>query len=416
MMGDSEQLGTVIVGGGHAGVQAAASLREAGYAHRIALLNGESHRPYDRPSLSKEALDNSCTDQDFALRGENFFDSHNIDVVQARIARLDRQRKSVGADDGRQWCYEHLVLATGGRPRPLPVPGVELAGVVELRSLDDARALRAALDAATTIVVVGGGFIGLEVAAAAVARGKKVTVIEGSDRLLGRVVTPHVSESVASYHRSSGVELCFGARVSGIRGQGGVVKSVLTSAGAELPADLVVLGVGMVPNDSLATNAGLDTNHGILVDHQMRTTDPAIFAIGDCATVTGPSGVVHRLESIQNATDQARHVAATILGGTAQYSATPWFWSNQGALKLQIVGVGNPEDRTVVRRDGDRLSVFCLRDEQLVAIESVNDPGTHMVGRRILERGEVIDADTLAAGDYDLRHIAKNMIGVGGRS
>ncbi|WP_197487995.1 oxidoreductase C-terminal domain-containing protein, partial [Rhodococcus sp. LB1] len=215
---------------------------------------------------------------------------------------------------------------------------------------------------------------------------------------------------------SCGVELIFDDRVTEIRGRGGVVEAVLTAEAKELAADLVVLGVGMVPNDDLAWAAGLHTDHGILVDQQMRTLDPAIFAIGDCAAMQDQSGRVHRLESIQSATDQARHVAATILGNTDPYSATPWFWSNQGALKVQIVGVGNPDDRTIARRDGNRLSVFCLRDGRLVAIESVNDPGTHMVGRRILERGEVLDEHMLAGGDYDLRQIAKRAVRVGGRS
>ncbi|WP_063886908.1 NAD(P)/FAD-dependent oxidoreductase [Rhodococcus sp. LB1] len=416
MMGAAGQSGVLIVGGGHAGVQIAASLREAGYADRITLVNGEPHRPYDRPSLSKEALDDASAAQDFSLRGEDFFASRGIDMVQARVARLDRDSKSVVAQDGREWRYEHLVLATGGRPRRLPVPGAELAGVAELRSLDDARALRVALEAATNIVIIGGGFIGLEVAAAAAARQRHVTVIEGSDRLMKRVVTPHVSEIVADYHRSCGVELHFDDRVTEIRGRGGVVGAVLTAEGEELAADLVVLGVGMVANDELAAAAGLPTDHGILVDQQMRTRDRAIFAIGDCAAVEDESGRVHRLESIQSATDQARHVATTILGNTDPYSATPWFWSNQGALKVQIVGVGNPGDRTVVRREGNRLSVFCLRHGRLVAIESVNDPGTHMVGRRILERGEVLDEHTLADGDYDLRQVAKRAVRVGGRS
>ena len=262
-MGHQSKPGVVVVGGGHAGVQCVTALRAMGFTGRLTLLNGEPHAPYDRPSLSKEMLDPSSEPGDFPLRGEAFFKSRDIAVVHARIVRIDRECASVLADDGRAWDFEHLVLATGGRPRSVQVPGAHLRGIVQLRSLDDARSLRAALGAARRIVVIGGGFIGLEVAAAAVGRGLDVEVVEAADRLMGRVVTPEVSRLAADYHRASGVRVRLGEQVREILGCAGAATAVVTSSGVALPADLVVLGVGMLAEDGLAQGSGLQTDGGV---------------------------------------------------------------------------------------------------------------------------------------------------------
>ncbi|MCS4253055.1 3-phenylpropionate/trans-cinnamate dioxygenase ferredoxin reductase subunit [Rhodococcus erythropolis] len=402
--------GVVVIGAGHAGVEVVTSLRNDGYTGGITLINGEVHSPYDRPSLSKDALMGSAADSPFfPLRAETFFTSRDITVVHAKIARIQRDTKTVEAEDGRQWSYNHLVLATGGRPRTLSVPGADLEGVAELRSLDDAHSLSRALLSARHVAIIGGGFIGLEVAAAAaaVSSGAEVTLFERSNRLMGRVVTQAISDAAADHHRRSGVKLRFGDDIVSIRGELGKVTAVLTADGEEVPADLVVLGVGMVVNDDLASAAGLPVDRGILTDDRMRSADPNILAVGDCAAWEDQEGHIHRLESIQNASDQARHAAATIIGGSERYTASPWFWSNQGAFKLQIVGLSDGCDRTVVRGDTQRFSVFCFLAGDLIAIESVNDPGTHMMGRRLFERGLAPNAAVLASENYDLRTIAK---------
>jgi 3-phenylpropionate/trans-cinnamate dioxygenase ferredoxin reductase subunit len=267
--------------------------------------------------------------------------------------------------------------------------------------------LRAALVGATRVVVLGGGFIGMEVASAARKRGVDVSVIEHGDRLLKRTVSPLVSAAIAAHHRAEGVRLWFGEHATELVGHAGRVVGVRTASGRALPADLVVLGVGATAEDGLAARAGLATDAGVLVDPWLVTSDPRIAAIGDCAVVCDPvSGRRQRLESIQNATDQGRYVAARILGEKRPYHAVPWFWSNQGALRLQLVGVAGESDHLVVRGDGERFSVFCLCDGRLTAVQSVNDPGTHMAARRLLERRTPSEGE-LVAVDYDVRVLAR---------
>lgn len=401
----------VIVGSGHAGVQLAASLRESGYSGTITLFNGEPHAPYYRPSLSKEILAAAPRPVDLALRSDTFYTSRELRLEHTQVSRIDRERCVVGTVDGREWRYSYLVLATGGRPRPLSVSGADLDGVVMLRSLDEAQQLRARLDAARSVVVIGGGFIGLEVAAAASERGLSVDVIEAADRLMSRIVTPPVSAAAAQHHQAHGVRLHLGDQVREIRGSQGAVTEVVTSSGAEIPADLVVVGVGMMACDDLARHAGLSCDRGVLVDNQLRTADPRIFAIGDCAVICDHTGARHRLESVQSATDQARYVAAQIMGAaTGPYSAVPWFWSTQGSLKLQMVGRSTQCTDTVVRGGESRFSVFCFRENTLIGVESVNDPGTHMVTRRLFERGLTLHAATLEDENFDLRRIAKRLL------
>jgi 3-phenylpropionate/trans-cinnamate dioxygenase ferredoxin reductase subunit len=292
-------------------------------------------------------------------------------------------------------------------PRRIELPGRSLRGVAELRTLDDALALRAALTGAGRMVVLGGGFIGMEVASAARERGIEVAVIELADRLLTRAVSPPVSAAVAAHHRAEGVRLCLGEHATELIGSGGRVAGVRTGSGRVLPADLVVLGVGATAADGLARRAGLATDGGVLVDRRLTTSDPRITAIGDCAVVCdGFTGTGRRLESVQNATDQGRYAAARILGARRPYRALPWFWSNQGSLRLQLVGVAGEPDQLVIRGDERRFSVFCLRDGHLTAVESVNDPGTHMAARRLLERGTPSEAE-LTAVDYDVRALAR---------
>ncbi|TQM38060.1 3-phenylpropionate/trans-cinnamate dioxygenase ferredoxin reductase subunit [Pseudonocardia cypriaca] len=402
--------GVVVIGAGHAGVEAAASLRAGGYSGPVTVVGAERHLPYQRPPLSKEMLADGGDPGALALRSEAFFADRGIVLRHGPAVDVDRARQQVHIAGDRPLDYDHLVLATGAAPRRIELPGRSLRGVAELRTLDDALALRASLVGAGRMVVLGGGFIGMEVASAARKRGVDVSVVELADRLLGRAVSPPVSAAVAAHHRADGVGLCFGEHATELVGDAGHVTGVRTGSGRVLPADLVVLGIGATAEDGLARRAGLATDGGVLVDRWLTTSDPRIIAIGDCAVVCDPAtGTRRRLESIQNATDHGRYAAARILGEERPYCALPWFWSNQGALRLQLVGIAGDSAELVVRGDAARFSVFCMRDGRLTAVESVNDPGTHMAARRLLERATPGEAE-LVAVDYDVRALARRVL------
>lgn len=399
--------GVVVIGAGHAGVEAAASLRAGGYSGPVTVVGAERHLPYQRPPLSKEMLHDGGDPDALSLRAEAFFEDRRIVLRHGLALDIDRAAQLVHIAGDRPVAYDHLVLATGAAPRRIELPGRSLRGVAELRTLDDALALRASLVGARWVVVLGGGFIGMEVASAARKRGVDVSVVELGDRLLRRAVSPPVSAAVAAHHRAEGVGLWFGEHAAELVGDAGRVTGVRTASGRVLPADVVVLGVGATAEDGLAHRAGLATDGGVLVDRWLATSDPRIVAIGDCAVVCNPStGTRRRLESIQNATEQGRYAAARILGEKRPYGAVPWFWSNQGSLRLQLVGMAEETDQLVVRGDESRFSVFCLRSGRLTAIESVNDPGTHMAARRLLERVTPSEAE-LVAVDYDVRALAR---------
>jgi 3-phenylpropionate/trans-cinnamate dioxygenase ferredoxin reductase subunit len=399
--------GVVVIGAGHAGVETAVSLRSGGYSGPVTVVGAERHLPYQRPPLSKEMLADAGDPDELTLRSGDFFRDQRITLCHGTAVDIDRAGRQVHVVGSRPVDYDHVVLATGAVPRRLELPGRSLRGVAELRSLDDAIALRASLAGARRVVVLGGGFIGMEVASAARKRGVEVAVLELGDRLLKRAVSPPVSEAVAAYHRAEGVQLFFGEHATELVGSAGHVVGVRTGSGRVLRADVVVLGVGATAVDDLARRAGLDTDGGVVVDRWLATSDPRITAIGDCAVVCDPAGGTRqRLESIQNATDQGRYAAARILGEQRPFHALPWFWSNQGALRLQLVGVAGDVDKLVVRGSGERFSVFCLRGGRLCAVESVNDPGSHMAARRLLERGTPNEAELLAV-DFDVRVLAR---------
>lgn len=399
--------GIVVIGGGHAGIEVAASLRARGYTGPVTVVAAEPHTPYERPPLSKEMLDDGADPDVIPLRPRAFFDDHHISLCIGPAVEIDRARQQVQVADGRWVGYDHLVLATGATPRRFGLAGLALSGVTELRTLDDAHALRTSLAGAKRMVMLGGGFIGMEVASAARKRGVEVSVIEVADRVLSRAVCPPVSDAVAAYHRAEGVRLLLGERAVEVVGRDGRVAGVATASGQLLPADLLVLGVGAIAEDGLAHRAGLATDNGVLVDRWLTTSDPRIIAIGDCAAVCDPmTGMKQRLESIQNATDQGRYAAARILGEARPYRAVPWFWSKQGSLTLQLVTLAKEHDQMVVRGGTERFSVFCLREGLLTAVESVNDPGTHMAARRLLERTIPTEAELLDV-DYDVRILAR---------
>ncbi len=386
----------VIIGAGHGGVQMAHSLRENGLQGPIVLLDQEAGLPYHRPPLSKSVLEASVAPEPPLLRAEAFYSSHEITVRRDTPAvRLDRHRRLVHLATGVPEPYDHVVLATGSRARSLPVPGIHLGGVTQVRTLSDAVALRALLvQPGQRVAVVGGGYIGLEVAAAASGLGHHVTVIEGAGRLLARSVSPEVSDCVLRFHADRGCRVELNSSVVAFTGDAGVVRAVELASGESVPADLVVVGVGGIANSELAVEAGLqccEVTHGIVVDDWLRTGDTSVSAIGDCATFPSrfADGQI-RLESVQNAVDQARYAAARLIHGSHEpYNKVPWFWTDQADLKVQSVGVARHEESRVVlgSATSTEFSVLRFHHDFLVAVDSVNRPADHMAARRILSGG-----------------------------
>ncbi|HEY9215805.1 MAG TPA: FAD-dependent oxidoreductase [Ancylobacter sp.] len=400
--------GIVIVGAGQGGFQAAASLRDVGYEGRVTLVGDEPGLPYQRPPLSKAYLKGDAGIEQIELRPAAFFRDHRIDLLNVRVESIDRAAHLLKLEGGGTLAYEHLILATGARNRPLPVMGADLDGVFYLRTLEDAQALKERLAAAAHVVVIGAGFIGLEFAAVARALGHEVTVIEATARPLGRAVSVEMSRFFADAHAAMGTRLLFGTGVIGLRGEEGHVTGVETTNGTVHPADFVLVGIGVVPNAELAAAAGLAVANGIVVDELLATQDAAISAIGDA--VAYPSlhgGGMVRLESVQNAVDQARVLASRLAGKPLPYQAVPWFWSDQADLKLQMVGLARPDDIAVLRGDpaSRRFSVFRFRDGVLTAIESVNRPADHMLGRRLLAGTPTLTPEQAADEGFELKSL-----------
>ena len=398
--------GLLVVGGSYAAVNIVIGAREAGYDGRIRLVSAEPHLPYQRPPLSKAYLQGKDDEAMLAIRAEAFYRQQEVDLTLGRAAmQIDRDEGCVRLEDGAVLPYDRLALATGARVRRLPVPGADLQGVLYLRSLDDARQLRDQLSAAERVVVIGGGFVGLEAAASAIQLGKEVTVLESQDRLLARALAAPLADFLAAAHRRRGVALEMGAQVAALEGDLGQVRAVLTGDGRRFAADLVIVGIGSIPNTELAQAAGIACRDGILVDRFARTDDPDIFAAGDCVRHPSRSGEHIRLESVQNAAEQGRVAGANLAGRQTIYQAVPWFWSDQYDLKLQMAGLAAGADRTVHRGETgeERFSLFHYRNDRLIAVESVNRPAEHMLARKLLA-AELHPPPALAAdSSADLR-------------
>ena len=402
-----------IVGTGQAGFQAAASLRQDGFAGRIAMIGDEPVLPYQRPPLSKSYLARESGLDELWLRPETFYTQHQIDLLAGEIVtEIDRTERQLRLASGSALSWDHLILATGARFRPLAVPGAELDGVLPLRTLADADILRERLDQARDVVVVGAGFIGLEFASVAIAHGAAVHIIEVTEHPMGRVVSATISKFFCEAHRRWGAEVSLGTGVTRVLGAGGRVSGVETTDGRHLPADLALICIGVIPNAELAGEAGLAVDNGIVVDEYLATEDAAIFAIGDCANFPTPFAIGRiRLESVQNAVDQGRCVAANIAGKPAPYDKVPWFWSDQGDLKLQIAGITAGHDTAVLRGDPDsgHFSVFCYRGGRLIGVESVNQAADHVVARRLLAGEPKLKLEQAADLSYDLRAHARSL-------
>ncbi|WP_411731913.1 NAD(P)/FAD-dependent oxidoreductase [Paeniglutamicibacter sp.] len=389
----------IILGAGHAGMSVGVNLRARGHQGRILLIEADTALPYERPPLSKEMLKPGGSPEPVAIRREQYLNDKGLELVRgARAVGINREASAVELSDGTRQPYSRLVIATGSSPRRLTLPGADLPGILMLKTLADARALRESLRPWQQVVVIGAGYIGLEVAAAASALGATVTVLEFQDRIMSRVTSEPVSRHFESVHREHGVRFAFGAGVASFEGTDRVTH-VVASDDTRYPADLVVAGIGVIPNESLAIDAGLECADGILVDHSCRTSDPLILAAGDVTRFAAQfDGVSQRLECLQNAQAQADRVAAEITGQQPADPEVPWFWTVQHGVRLQTAGVRNPEDRVVVRgnpQDG-KFSVAYLREGRLAALDSIGGLSDFRAAKKLIADRALIDPTLLA--------------------
>ncbi len=408
----------IILGGGQAGLQAALSLRELGFSGTVSIITNEPGLPYQRPPLSKGYLLGKMRAGDLALRPADVLAQQNIALIAGEAISIDRRARQLTLADGQRLTYDRLIIATGSRGRMCPLPGADLPGIYTLRSKADADALGAGLALLAQaghkapVLIMGGGFIGLEFAAVATESGFACTVVERGTRLLERALSPESAGYLQQYHEQRGVRFHLATQVAGFcAGEQGRVGSVRLTDGSTLAAQLVLVGIGGIANDELAAASGLACDNGIRVNACLQTSDDAIFAIGDCARAPhplAPAGL--RLESVGNAIDQGRLVAANVLGEGKVWQATPWFWSDQGREKIQMVGLGAACEQSVIRGEvgQGRFSVFCFQNEQLRAVESINRPVDHMMARKWLEQGLSPTLEQLADPNWDPKSLGKS--------
>ena len=397
--------GMVIIGAGHAAGQAAASLRQEKYSGPITIIGDEAHLPYQRPPLSKAYLSGSQEVDRVYLRAEKFYQEKEIDLkLSTRATAIDPDAKAVELEDGSKIDYDKLLISTGSRPRLLNIPGSDLGGIHYLRTIDDVDGIRADMHEGANLVIVGGGYIGLEVAAVGVEQGLNVHVLEMEDRILQRVTTPTMSKYYDELHRGRGVQIHTNTGVTGFSGDAKVQK--VMCGDTEFAADMVIVGIGIVPNIELAEAAGIICDNGIVVDDHCQTSNPDIYAAGDCTN--HPNALLDRrlrLESVPNAMDQARTSASNMLGGDKSYAAIPWFWSDQYELKLQMVGFSADGNREVLRGDmaSNQFAVFYLKDNTVVAADTVNSPKEFMLCKQLV--GKEADSAVLADSTSDLKSL-----------
>jgi 3-phenylpropionate/trans-cinnamate dioxygenase ferredoxin reductase subunit len=400
----------VIIGAGHGGGLAAAYLRQYDHEGPIVLIGEEPIAPYQRPPLSKAWLKGEADAESLKLKPDSWYAENNVDLrLSTIVSAIDRGAKTVTLSTGEAVSYDYLIIATGARARALPVPGAELAGVLELRTAADAEALKAAIGPGKKLAVIGGGYVGLESAASGRALGAHVLVIERESRLLARVACETLSSFFQAYHEKHGVAFELGASVEALEGKDGHVTGVRLADGRLIACDAALVGVGAVPNEELARDAGLDCTNGIVVDLDARTADPSVFAIGDVTHRPLPLyDRQFRLESVPNALDQAKHAASAIMGRARPAPEAPWFWSDQYDLKLQIAGIPFDADSILVRGDvaGAKFAVFHLKGDLVQAVEAVNAPAEFMMGRRLLENRTPVSREKLADTTISMKEVA----------
>ncbi len=398
----------VVVGAGQAGLAVVARLRADGFDGQVTLIGGEPHPPYQRPPLSKGYLLGEIDQERLYLRPESFYAEHGVDLrLGAEVAAIDTGRQAVILTTGGEVPYDELVLTTGSTPRRLPSAiGGDLDGVLVMRDIRDADRLAPELIPGKRVLVVGGGYNGLEAAAVCAKRGLAVTLIEMAPRILSRVAAPETSDYFRRLHAGMGVTIREGVGLDRLEGRDGHVRAALLSTGEEMPVDLVLVGVGIVPNTKLAESAGIEVDNGIKVDVFGRTSASHVWAAGDCASFPHGEGRL-RLESVGHAIDQAEQVARNILGADEPYRPQPWFWSDQYDTKLQIAGLNTGYDRVYVRQVGDGLSHWYYCGDRLVAVDAMNDSRAYMIGKRLIEAGKSPIPEVVMDPSTDLKALLK---------
>jgi 3-phenylpropionate/trans-cinnamate dioxygenase ferredoxin reductase subunit len=412
-MTDAASSIAIIIGTGHAGGELAIALRNEGWEGRILLLGEETHLPYHRPPLSKAYLAGSVEKSSLSIRPQLAYDKANVEFSGGvRVLRIDRANKRLELADGKQLAYDKLAIATGGRPRPLNVPNATAAARCAnfhyLRTLDDVELIRAQMAPGKRLAIVGGGYIGLEVAAAAVAQGLQVSVLEALPRVLQRVTAAELSAYYERKHREAGVDIRTSVQVADLEVTGEAVSAVICVDGSRLETDLVVVGIGLIANTELAAEAGLQVDNGIQVDEHAQTSDPDIYAAGDCTNHPNPLlGRRLRLESVPNALEQSRVAAANMAGKAKTYASVPWFWSDQYELKLKMVGLSEGFERLVLRGDPatDSFSAFYLKDGKVLAADTVNRPQDFIAAKRLVAEGIAVSAELLADDSRPLKEL-----------
>ena len=398
----------VIIGAGQSGAQAVATLRSEGFAGSIALVGDEPYAPYQRPPLSKAYLMGTMERDRLFLKPDAFYRDANCELILGVAAkRIDRAARKVVLANGRELPYDKLLLTTGSRVRQIKCPGADLPGIHYLRGIVDVDALRNVFAQGMRLAIVGGGYIGLEVAAVAAKRGINVTVLEALDRLMARAVSPPVSAFYEKVHRTASVNVMLNTGVEAFEGSGKL--EAVRAGGKSYPADVALVGIGIVPNVELARDAGLACEDGIVVNELSQSPgDPAIYAAGDCTQHVGREGSALRLECVQNAIDQAKHAALSMAGKPSVYKEVPWFWSDQYDLKLQIAGLARSSDRLVLRGNPDarKFAVFHLRDGVIAAVEAVNAAPEYLVGKKLIGEGKKIVPEQLADTSIPMKAIA----------
>ena len=404
----TDKVDVLIVGAGQGGAQVAISLRQGGFAGSISMIGDEPDEPYDRPPLSKDYLAGEKRAEKLLLRHPDFWEKNDIDLkVGTRVASIDADAHVVEIDDGRAVHYRYLVWAAGGFARALPLPGGDLEGIHVIRTRAQVDLLRADVESAQDIVVIGGGYVGLEAAAVLIKQSKKVTLLEMEDRVLARVAGKEISEFYEAEHRAQGVNIRTGVGVEKLLGHEGRVNAVILGNGEELHADLVIAGIGLVPNQKILSKAGAKCSNGIEVDEFCRTSLPDVFSVGDCACHPNiyAEGKLVRLESVPNAIGQARTVASVILGDPKAYRDLPWFWSNQYDLKLQTAGLNHGYDETVLRGDPATrsFSLIYLRKGKVIAVDAVSAIKDFIIGKKLVENGVSPNVEEIADPLIDMK-------------
>lgn len=397
----------IIIGASHAAAQLSMSLRQGGWEGKITIIGDENLAPYHRPPLSKAYLDGSKSSDELLIRSLDTYQKKDIDLLLGkRVTKIDRDNKKVLLDDGSEMSYTKLALTTGARVRKIPIPGHELEGVFYLRDLNDVDNIKSFVGEGKSAVIIGGGYIGLETAASMRKLGMNITVLEAMPRVLQRVTAPEVSAFYTRVHSEEGVMIITDAAAKGIEGTT-KAEAVTLADGSSIPADVVIIGVGVIPNIELAEEAGLEIDNGIVVDEFARTSDHDIVAAGD---VTNHYNPIYdrklRLESVQNATDQARTAANTLCGKLEAYHTLPWFWSDQYDLKLQIAGLSQGFDQVVIRGDitkGRSFAAFYFQEGKLIAVDAVNSPKEFMLCKRALAEQKSADPALLADESVDVK-------------